>query len=210
MPVLSELACHGAPVRLRPPAWERTQANWAAVVGCPPPDLAAPKARFSITERGAFAPPGSVRYRGRRLQLCEDGDRVTFLGFPKPQLLVWDERHRPGLYLGNAPAVLTIHNGTGTPRAVRFRAEGRCGPANPDVSRRTLCHRLGSQEGRQVLGPAGWRAEVVLELAPGPNQFSLWVEEPALPPVPPPGPVLLLWLTDLRLEVTPSPALARK
>jgi hypothetical protein len=211
LPVLSELACRGVAVRLRSPAWERTLANWAAVVGCPPPDAAAPKARFSITEREAFAPPGAVRYRGRRLQLCEDGGAVTFVGFGKAEALVWDERHRPGLWLGNAPAVVTVHNGSGTPRAVRLRAEGRCGPANPDVSRRTLRHRLGDQEGRQMLGPSGWQVDIVLELAPGLNRLSLWVEEPASPPVPPPGPVLLLWLTDLRLEAVPAaPAVARK
>ncbi len=200
LPVLSELAGRGVAVRLRPPAWERTLANWAAFVGCPAPDAAAPKARYSITERGAFAPPGSVRYQGRRLQLCEDGDAVTFVGAAQAQALGWDGQRGPGLWLGNAPTVVTIHNGSGTPVAVRFRAEGHPGPASPDLSRRTLRHRLGAQEGRQVLGPAGWQADMVLELAPGLNQLSLRVEEPAAAPGPP-GPVLLLYLTDLRLEV---------
>lgn len=209
LPVLSELACHGTAVQLRSPAWERTLANWAAFVGCPPPDAAAPKARYSLTGPGDFAPPGSVRYRGRRLQLCEDGEAVSFVGAPAGQPLAWDERGRPLYWLGNAPTVLVINNGTGTAASVRFRAEARCGPANPDLSRRTLRHRLGAQEGRQVLGPAGWQAEVLLELAPGLNQLSLWVEEPAVPPAP--GAVLLLWLTDLRLEAAPAaPAVARK
>ncbi|HZY91047.1 MAG TPA: hypothetical protein VFE78_39860, partial [Gemmataceae bacterium] len=131
LPVLSELACRGTAVRLRAPAWELTLANWAAGVGCPPPNAMAPKARFSITEREAFAPPGSVRYRGRRLQLCEDGDAVTFGAVRRAQAVVRDERGRPGYWLGNAPTVVEVHNGTGAAAAVRFRAEGRCGPANP-------------------------------------------------------------------------------
>ncbi|HZY85057.1 MAG TPA: hypothetical protein VFE78_09520, partial [Gemmataceae bacterium] len=208
LPVLSELACRGTAVRLRAPAWELTLANWAAGVGCPPPNATAPKARFSITEREAFAPPGSVRYRGRRLQLCEDGDAVTFGAVRRAQAVVRDERGRPGYWLGNGPTVVEVHNGTGTAAAVRFRAEGRCGPANPLAGRRTLRYRLGGQEGRQVLGPAGWQADVTLGLAPGRNELVLWVEEPAVPPTAPQGVTLLLWLTDLRLEVGPSPALA--
>ncbi len=203
--VLSELAGRGVAVQVRSPAWERTLADWAAFAGCPRTCPAAPKARYSIMERGAYTPPGSVRCRGRRLQLCEDGGAVTFVGAAQVQAAVLDERGRTGYWLGDAPAVVTIHNGTGTAAAVRFRAEGRPGPANPDTSRRTLRHRLGAQEGRQALGPAGWQAEIMLELAPGLNQLSLRVEESA----PEAGP--LLWLTDLRLEAPPAaPAVARK
>ena len=197
--VVSELGCHGTRVVLRSPAWERTLANWAAYGGYTrPADL--PKAPFSIVERGAFAPPGTVRYRGKLLKLCEDGNAITFLGFHHPEAMVCLEQRVPGLWLGNGATVVDIYNGTGTTASVHFRADTVCGPAHPDPSKRTLRYSLGSQEGSQLLGPAGWHVDLPLELAPGLNQLTLSVAEPAQGSDTSRAPVLLLFLTKLRLE----------
>jgi hypothetical protein len=202
--VLSELACRNTPVLLRSPAWERTLKNWAIGVGCPLPTGLPPKGRFSLVEKEAYAPPGTVRYCGRRLKLCEDGKAIAFVGVHDAQVMVWDEQHRLGFYVGNRPTVVDIHNGTGKAADIHFLAEGRCGSApGPDPSRRTLHFRLEDQEGSAVLGPSGWQADVPLRLPPGLHRLELWVEEPAAP-APPGQPVLLLLLTNLRLEPPPA------
>jgi hypothetical protein len=195
--VLAELGGREDALRLRPPAWEWTLANWAANVGCPSP-AGAPKARFSLVERGAFAPPGTVRYRGARLKLCEDSAAVTFLGYGPPQAVAEDDGRGPGLWAGATPAVLGIHNGTGATAAVSFRAEGIPGPG---AGGGRLRYRLGDQEGALPLAPAGGPVVIPLRLAPGRHRLTLTAEPAA--GAGPPDPDRLVRLAGLTLESLP-------
>jgi hypothetical protein len=197
--VLSELAARGVPVRFRPPSWERSLKNWAGVVGCPEPDLLLPKARFSLVERNAYAPPGTERWVGARLKLIEDRAAVTVLGVAGAQEMTWDPEWRPGVWVGNAPTTFLIHNGTGRPQAVRLCGLTSAGPAHPDRDRRTLAYRLGDQTGRLSL-PAENTAAIPLRLAPGLNKVELHVEEAADPPPKPGQPVALLNFRSWRIE----------
>src|SRR4029078_13439118 len=121
--ILAELASQGTKVLLRSPAWERTLANWARFVGCPAPANLPPKGRFSIVEVTAFAPPGTVRFQGRRLKLVEDSTAVTFVAVRKAQAMCRDQFSRPGFWMGAAPTLFDLHNGTGAEVAIRFDAE---------------------------------------------------------------------------------------
>jgi hypothetical protein len=192
--VITELGCHGTRVVLRSPAWERTLANWAAYGGYSrPADLA--KTPFSIVERDAFAPTGTVRYCGKLLKLCADASAVTFFGYHNAEAMAWVGQRTPGLWLGNRPVIVDIYNGTGNTAFLHFLAESHCGPGSPEISTRTLVYSLGYQEGSRVLGPAGWTVDLPLEIAPGLNQLVLSVAEPAATA----PPQLLLLVTKLRL-----------
>lgn len=196
---LAELVAQGVEVRIRPPAWDRALMNWAAVAGCPAPDLLAPKARFALVERNAYAPPGSERHVGRRLKLIEDRDAVTVLGVAGTQEMTWDGEWRPGVWIGNAPATFLIHNGTGARQAVRLLAQTSAGPAHPDRERRTLRYRLNDQTGALAL-PKENDAAIPLVLEPGLNRVELSVAEPADPPPQPRQPVALLEFRNWRIE----------
>jgi hypothetical protein len=212
--VLTELGCHGTRLQLHEPAWGRTVAAWfgcatGVMRGAPP----SPKGHFSIVERDAYAPPGTERYRGSRLKLCEDGDAVTFREVKASQgllSLVWDEQRRPGFWQGHAPSSIEICNGTGRAAAVRFRAEGRpVGFANPDVRSRTVHYRFGGEEHVQVLSPSsGWQIDLPLEVPPGSHCLELWVSDPVTVPPAPGQPEMLLWVTNLGLCPAPAATVA--
>lgn len=195
---LAELVAQGVEVRIRPPAWDRALMNWANVVGCPAPDLLAPKARFALVEKGAWAPPGTERYVGRRLKLVEDRDAVTVLGVAGTQEMTWDGEWRPGVWIGNTPTTFLIHNGTGARQAVKLLAQTSAGPAHPDRDRRTLRYRLGGQTGTLSL-PKENDAAIPLDLEPGLNRVELSVDEVADPPKPK-QPVPLLEFRNWRIE----------
>jgi hypothetical protein len=204
--VLSELLARGTTIRLRPPAWDRSLRNWARVAGCPEPDLVAPKSRFTLMEKNAYAPPGSERWVGSRLKLVEDRDAVTVLGVADTQEMSWDTQWRPGVWIGNTPTTFLIHNGTGTPQSIRLCGITSPGPARPDRDR-TLVWRLGGQGGK-LTALVESKAAISLRLAPGLNKVELSVEEPADPPPKPLHPVLLLNFRDWSLE-PPDPAAPR-
>jgi hypothetical protein len=187
---IAELACQGVAVRLHSPAWERTLKNWALGVGYVEPPRP-PKARFQLVEGGAYAPPGSVRYRSGRFQLLEDGSAVTFRAL-QARANAWDEHRRPGFYQGPAPTTLEICNGTGRTAAVRFLAEGRPLPG-PLPGPRTIRYQFGDQKGEAVLGTGGGPLALPLTVPPGVHVLSLAAEGPAGQQD------LLLWLTNLRL-----------
>jgi hypothetical protein len=201
--VLAELVAHGVEVRLRSPAWDRSIRNWARVVGCSGPDLLAPKARFALVERNAWAPPGTERFVGRRLKLIEDRDAVTILAIADTQEMTWDREGRPGVWIGNAPITFFIYNGTGRVQSVNLHGETSAGPAHPNRDRRTLRWRLGDQTGTLSL-PKENEAAIPLRLAPGLNGVELSVEEAAEPEPKPKQPVPLLEFRNWCIE-SPEP-----
>jgi hypothetical protein len=205
--ILAEVAARGVPIRFRAPGWERSLGNWARVAGCPAPDLLLPKARFSVVERNAYAPPGTERYVGPRLKLVEDREAVSVLGVEGTQEMLWDGEWRPGVLIGNTPTTFLIHNGTGRAQSVRLLGDTSAGPAQPDRDRRTLCYKLNDQLGKQSL-PRVSKAAIPLRLAPGLNRVEFRVEEAADPPPPPQHPVMLLHFCRWRLEPA-EPADAR-
>src|SRR5262249_45021015 len=69
--VVQEFSCKGYDVRLGWPAYERTLNNYAALCRCPRPTYPPDKARYSIVEANAYAPPGTVVYQGRRFKVIE-------------------------------------------------------------------------------------------------------------------------------------------
>ena len=197
-PVLSELIFHGVSVQFRSTTWERMLKNKAAHTNCPVPNLDLPKARYTLRPRNAYAPPGTERYLGSRLKLCEDRDVVVDLGVHDFQDLLWDQSWRPGVWIGNTPTTFLFHNGTGRPQDVLFLADTLAGPANPKPAR-TLITQLGDRVTRLEL-PGENRAVLPLHLAPGFNQVALAIEEPADPPADPKQAVLLLLFRNWRLE----------
>jgi hypothetical protein len=200
--VLAELVAQGVQVRLRSPAWDRSIRNWARVVGCPEPDLLAPKARFTLVERNAWAPPGTERFVGRRLKLIEDRDAVTVLGVFDSQEMTWDAEGRPGVWIGNDPTTFLVHNGTGQARGAKLLASTSAGPAHPNREVRTLRWRLGDQTGTLAL-PKENAAEIPVRLAPGLNRVELSVVEAADPVPQPKQPVPLLEFRNWRIECDP-------
>ena len=196
---LAELVARGVQVRLRSPGWDRSLRNWARAVECPEPDLLAPKCRFSLVERNAYAPPGTERYVGTRLKLIEDRDAVSVLSVLGVQDMTWDQERRPGVWIGNTPTTFLIHNGTGQERSVRLLGQTSAGSAHPDRERRTLRYHLNGQTGQLSL-PKENDATIPLRLAPGLNHVELSVLEAADPPPKPKQPVALLEFRNWRLE----------
>ncbi|MBM3983467.1 MAG: hypothetical protein FJ304_25000 [Planctomycetes bacterium] len=196
---LAELVAQGVEVRLRPPAWDRSVRNWARRAGCPDPDLFAPKARYSLVERNAWAPPGTERFVGQRLKLVEDRDALAVLAVTGTQEMTWDREWRPGVWVGNTPTTFYIHNGTGTARAVVLKADTSAGPAHPDRDRRTLRYALGAQTGTLAL-PKESAAAIPLRLEPGLNAVELSVVERADPEPKPKQPVPLLEFRNWRID----------
>lgn len=188
--VYTELAAQGVEVRLRAPAWDRSLRNWARVVGCPEPNLLTPKARYSLVERNAYAPPGTERWVGTRLKLIEDRDAVTIMAIADTQEMVWDTTWRPGVWIGNTPTTFLIHNGTGQTQFVALRGDTSAGPSHPDRNCRTLVYRLNGQTGELSL-PTENKAVVPLRLQPGLNRVELLVKEPASP-APLPGQIVAM------------------
>jgi hypothetical protein len=200
--VLAELAARGVRVRLRTPTWERSLINWAKAAGAPRPDDPTPKSRYSLVESGAYAPPGSVRFRGKRLMLCEDAGRVNFRGLQQWQALAWDERRRPGFWLRRSPVVVEIHNGTARPAIVAFVAEAR----QPGEAARPLAYRFADQAGEVAIHRSTAEVRLPLVVPPGLSRLELSLtRRQAISPDDEP----LLWLTDLRLEEGPSLATRR-
>ncbi|MDY3551789.1 hypothetical protein R5W24_000868 [Gemmata sp. JC717] len=203
--VLAEMVAQGVPVRLRSPGWERSLKNWAAVVGCPAPDLLVPKSRFALVERNAYAPPGTERWVGKRLKLIEDRDAVTVMGVADAQEMLWDLEWRPGVWIGNTPTTFLIHNGTGEERAVVLHGTTSAGPSHPDRDRRTLRYKLGTQTG-DLSVPTENKAAIPLKLQPGLNRVELSVVEAATPTPPAGAPVALLAFCNWRLEPPALPS----
>lgn len=197
--VLSELVAQGVEVRLRPPGWDRSIRNWARVVGCPEPDLLAPKARYSLVEKHTYAPPGTERFVGSRLKLIEDHNSVTVLGAADTQEMVWDREWRPGVWIGNEPTTFYLHNGTGAAQSVVLHATTSAGHSHPDRSRRTLRSKLGGQTGTYSL-PNENKVAIPLRLEPGLNRVELSVVEAADPPPKPKQPVALLAFCGWHIE----------
>jgi|GEM_PF-3286934 len=186
----AELVAQGVEVRLRAPAWDRSLRNWAKVMACPEPDLLAPKARFSLIERNAYAPPGTERWMGTRLKLIEDHDAVTIMAIADTQEMIWDTTWRPGVWIGNTPTTFLIHNGTGQTQFMALRGDTSAGPSHPDRNCRTLVYRLNGQRGELSL-PTENKAVVPLRLQPGLNRVELLVKEPASP-APLPGQIVAM------------------
>ncbi|QJW95074.1 hypothetical protein [Frigoriglobus tundricola] len=195
--VWAELAARGVPVRFRSPGWDVSVGAYAGPK--PAYDLFAPKARFSLLERRAWAQPGAERWAGARLKLVDDVGGLAVVGITRAQATNWDGEWRPGVWIGNAPTTFLIHNGTGQPQAVRFRADTVAGPGHPDPDRPTLRYRLGDRSGTLAL-PKASRADIPLSLAPGLNRVELFAEEPAEPAPGPTAPVLLLEFRNWRLD----------
>ncbi len=197
---IAELGVRGVPLQFRPPAWERSLKNWARLVKCPEPDLYLPKARFTLLEKNAYAPPETVRWVGSRLKLIEDRDAVTVLGVAGTQEMIWDAEWRPGVWIGNTPTTLLIHNGTGRPQCVRLIATTSAGPAHPNRDVRTLGYRLNNHTGTLSL-PNENTAAIPLHLTPGLNRVELFVVERASPEPAPKAAVPLLAFCNWRIEV---------
>jgi len=195
--VLAELCAQGAQIQFRSPTWERS--IYAYTTHCP--DLLTSKSRYTLVERNAYAPTGSVRYVGHRLKLCEDFQEISVMGFGSIQELVWHPDRRPGFWIGNAPSNLQIHNGTRRPATIQLQADTQPGPAHPKTDQRTLRYRLGDQTGRVVLGPKNWVADLQLDLTPGLNLVELSIEEKADPAPKEGAAVLLLTFMDWRIKI---------
>jgi hypothetical protein len=203
---VTDLAPNGIDVRLRSPAWERSIQGWARLGKCPEPDLLGPKSRFTLLERGTFAPPETVRYVGRRYQVCEDARAITLVGITSAQLMSFDAEWRPVCWIGNAPTTFLINNGTGRARSVVLHTRTSAGPAHPDLARRTLAYRLGARAGT-VSVPGESLIALSLHLEPGLNRLELRALEAPSPEPAPNIPVQLLALYYWRLE--PADALSR-
>jgi hypothetical protein len=192
--VLAELAAHGTRVRLRTPTWERSLINWAAAAGASRPSYPSARSRYSLVESGAYAPPGSVRFRGKRLMLCEDADRITFRGFHEWEVIAWDEARRPGFWLRRSPVAVEIYNGTGRPASVAFLAEVR----RPLEEPRTLGYQFVDQAGEVAIYRSASEVRLPLAVPAGLSRLELSVPRASS------DDKLLLWLTNLRLEEDPS------
>lgn len=200
--VWAELATREVPVRFRSPGWNVSVGAYAGP--SPNYDLFAPKASFALLERGAWSAPGTERWVGKRLKLVQDQKAIAVVGVYAGQANSWDGEWRPGVWIGNAPTTLLIHNGADHVCAVRLTADTAAGPAHPDPNRRTLRYRLRDRASTLSL-PKTNRAVLSLLLEPGMNRIELSVEEQAEPLAPAGHPVPLLEFRNWCIETAGGP-----
>jgi hypothetical protein len=200
--LLNEFGRLGVRAQFREPTWAATMAYTGWKVPAYPS-----KGDMTVCESRVWFPPATIRFHNRQFVLAEDGDALTLGPVRAPHTQEEDELGRPCFWQGCSPSEFELWNGTGRTQGAVFAAEGRVGPSNPDLTKRTVLFTLGGRQGAQVLGPANdWRLRLPLEIPPGKTRLALWVGEPATVALPPPEVRdLLLLISDFRLE--PAPAL---
>jgi hypothetical protein len=173
--VVAELLARGARVQLRQPAWERSLRTWALSAHASPPDLLAPKARYSLVERNAET-TGEERWSGTRLKLVEDREGVAVVGIADNGYMLWDSSWRPGVRISREPVTFLINNGTPRPQSVRFLGHVASWPGTPLEAPAVLAYGSQQLSGVALIGQQG-RAVVPLVLPPGLSRVELGVEK---------------------------------
>lgn len=193
--IVTELACLGTQVLLRPPAWDRTLKNWAAAPGCSLPSDWPAKGRFSVVSRNDFAPEGTVRFKGSRFKLLEDNSSVTFTGMHNLTVKGADLKGRLRFGVGIQPVAIEIYNGTNQPAAIELYADVMF--SGEKSLERTLKYRLDNAPQGHIELKAGSALQLHLQLLPGRNLVSVSANPPAGDSSP------ALYLTNLRLNPIP-------
>jgi hypothetical protein len=198
---IGELALLGAQVQLREAGWRATMSivHHSAKV----PNWEQGRYRLSIAGSN-WSPPEQIRFLAGRLQLSEDrgGLAITNLACG-PGHFAWTPAGKL-FWVGNNPVDIELWNGTGRTVPVVLAAESAIGPANPDLTRRTLACECAGQKCEQELNNThGWQVRLSFDLPPGAHTARVWFSAPVASPGDDFTRGLLLQLLNYRLERRP-------